>query len=60
MLKLKLQDITAESMSLARVERMNWNTFGTLCNVLEKIETENNPSDTPGNIFNIDKLGTQK
>jgi hypothetical protein len=59
-LKLKLQDITAESMSLAGVERMNWNTFGTLCNVLQKIETENNLHDTPGDLFNIDKIGTQK
>jgi hypothetical protein len=59
-LKLKLQDVTAENLSLARVERMNWNTFGTLCNVLEKIETENNLSDTPANLFNIDKIGTQK
>jgi hypothetical protein len=58
-LKLKLQDMTAESLSLAGVERMNWNTFGTFCNMLEKAETENKLFDMPGNYFNIDKIGTQ-
>jgi hypothetical protein len=58
-LKLKLQDMTAESLSLARVERMNWNTFVTFCNMLEKVETENKLSDTHANHFNIDKIGTQ-
>ena len=27
--------------------------------MLEKVETENNLSDTPGNIFNTDKSGIQ-
>jgi hypothetical protein len=27
--------------------------------VLEKVETENNLSDTPGDIFNTDKSGAQ-
>jgi len=58
-LKLKLQDMTAGSLSLAGVERMNWNTFGTFCNRLEKVDTENKLCDTPGNHFNIDKIGTQ-
>jgi hypothetical protein len=39
-LKLKLQGMTAESLSLAGVERMNWNTFGTFWNMLEKVENE--------------------
>ena len=58
-LKLKLQDMTTESLSLAGVERMNWNTFVTFCNMLETVETESKLSDTPGNHFNIDKIGTQ-
>jgi len=51
--------MTAGSLSLAGVERMNWNTFGTFCNRLEKVDTENKLCDTPGNHFNIDKIGTQ-
>jgi len=27
--------------------------------MMEKVETENNLSDTPGNMFNIDKTGIQ-
>jgi hypothetical protein len=53
MLKLKMQDITAESVSLAGAERTNRNPLGTFFNMLEKVATENNPSGTPGNIFNI-------
>jgi hypothetical protein len=34
---------------------MNRNTVGTLFNMLENVATENNLSDTPGNIFNIDE-----
>jgi len=40
--------MTAESLSLARVHIMNWNTVGTFFNMLEKLATENNLSDTPG------------
>jgi len=52
-MKLKLQDMTAESLSLARAEGMNRNPLGTFFNMLEKVATENNPSDTPAKIFNI-------
>jgi hypothetical protein len=38
---------------------MNRNTVGIFFNILEKVATENNPSDIPGNIFNIDKSGMQ-
>jgi len=53
MMKLKMHDITAEGLSLARAERTNRNPIGTFFNMLEKVATENNPSGTPGNIFNI-------
>ena len=58
-LKLKLQDMAAASLSLTGVERMNWNTSGIFCNMFEKVENENKLSDTPGNHFNIDKIITQ-
>jgi len=32
---------------------MNPNTVETFFNMLEKVATKNNLSDTPGNIFNI-------
>ena len=50
-----MQDMTAESLSVARSERMNRKDVGTLFNMLENVATENNLSDTPGNIFNIDE-----
>jgi hypothetical protein len=56
-MKLKLQDMTSESRSLAGDERINRNTVGIFFNMLEKVTTENNPSDTLENIFNIDKSG---
>ena len=56
-MKLKLQDMTSESRSLARDQRMNRNSIGIFFNALEKVATENNPSYTTGNIFNIDKSG---
>lgn len=75
MLKLKLQDMTggfflrgnpdmivrhAEALSLARARRMNRKTVRNIFfNKLEEVVTENNLSDTPGNIFNIDQSGTQ-
>ena len=58
-MKLTLQDTTAESLSLARAQRMNRNTVGTFFNILEKVTTENKLSDTPGNIFKIDRSGIQ-
>jgi len=58
-IKLKLQVMSSESRSLARDQRMNRSTVGIFFNMLEKVATENNPSDTPGNIFNIDKSGTK-
>ena len=57
-LKLKLQDMTAESLSLAGAQRMNRNTVENFY-FLEKVRTENNLSDISGNIFNIDKSGMQ-
>jgi hypothetical protein len=53
--KLKVQDMTAGSLCVARFERMKRNTVGTLFNMLENVATEINLSDTPGNIFNIDE-----
>jgi len=38
---------------------MNWNTVGSFLNMMEKVATENNFSDTPVNIFNIDESGNQ-
>jgi hypothetical protein len=38
---------------------MIWNTVGSFLNMLERVVTENNLSDTPGNIFNIDESGNQ-
>jgi hypothetical protein len=52
-MSLKVQDATVEHLSLARAQRMNWNIVGAFFNMLEKVATENNVSDTPGNIFNI-------
>jgi hypothetical protein len=37
----ELQDMTAESLSLARAQRINRNTVGTFLNTLEKVATEN-------------------
>ena len=51
--------MTAGSLSLAVAQRMNWNTVGSFFNMMEKVTTENNFSDTPGNIFNIDERGNQ-
>jgi hypothetical protein len=58
-MKLKLQDMSSESRSLARDKRMNRNTVGIFFNMLEKVATESNPSDAPGNIFKMDKSGIQ-
>jgi len=58
-IKLKLQDMTAESLSLVRAERTNRYPTGTFFRVLEKVATENNPSDTHGNVLNIYGSGIQ-
>jgi len=50
-MKLKLQGMNAESLSVARAHRVHWNNVGTLFNMLENMATENNLSGTPGNIF---------
>jgi len=47
--------MTSESRSLARDQRMNRNTVGIFFNMPEKVATQNNPSDAPGNIFKMDK-----
>ena len=59
MMKLKLQDVTAESLSLATFQRTNRNTAGTFWNMLEKVATENTLAYTPWNIFKIDESGLQ-
>ena len=58
-LKLKLQDVTAESLSSARAQRIKGDTAGTSFNILEKLATKNILSDTPRNFSNIDKSGMQ-
>jgi hypothetical protein len=54
-----VQDVTAESLYSTRAQRMNRNAVGAFFNMLEKVATENNLSDTPGNIFKIDGSGVQ-
>jgi len=58
-MKLKLQDMTAESLSVASAQRVNRNTFGTFFNVIENVVTENNLSDTPGNVSKVNRNRTQ-
>jgi hypothetical protein len=58
-LKLKLQDVTGESLSSAKAQRINRDTAGTFFNILEKVATNIHLSDTPGNFFNTDKIGIQ-
>ena len=58
-MKLKLQDMTAESLSVARAQRVNRNTFGTFFNVIENVVTESNLSDTPGNVSKVNRNRTQ-
>ena len=52
----KLQEMTAESLSLARAETMKPKTAEMFFNMLEIIATKNKISDTPGNISNLDKM----
>jgi hypothetical protein len=51
--------MTAESLSVARAQRMNRNTVGIFLNMLENVAAENKLSDPPGNSFNIDESGIQ-
>jgi hypothetical protein len=46
-------------LSLFGAQRMDRKTAETFFNTLEKVATQNNISDTPGNIFNFDKNGIQ-
>jgi hypothetical protein len=57
MMKLKLQDMTTESLSLARPQRKTATQLEHFLNTLENLSTENKLSDTPGNIFYIDESG---
>jgi len=50
-MKLKLQSMTAESLSVARAHRVHWNSVGTFFNMLENVAIENNLSGTPANIY---------
>jgi len=50
-MKKNLQDMTAESLSVARAQIVNWNTDGTFLNMLENVATDNNLSGNPGIIF---------
>jgi hypothetical protein len=49
----------AEGLPLATGEKMNWKTVGTFFNMFEGVTTENNLSDTPGNILNTNIRGIQ-
>jgi hypothetical protein len=58
-LKLKLQDMTAVSLSVATVQRVNRNTVGTLFSMMENLVTESTLPGRPGNIFSIKELGVK-
>jgi len=51
--------MTARNLSLARTQRINRHTTGTFFNMLERVATENNLSDAPGNIINNNESGIQ-
>ena len=59
MMKQKIQKMSTESLSLVGVQRKNGNTAGTFFNMLEKVVTAKNISDSPGNIFNTEGSGIQ-
>jgi hypothetical protein len=44
---------------LLGAQRMDRKTVDKFINTLEKVETQNNISDTPGNIYNFDESGIQ-
>jgi hypothetical protein len=50
-MKLKVQDMTTEILSVARVQNMNWNNVGLFFNMPEHVVTDHNFCGTPGNIF---------
>jgi hypothetical protein len=58
-IKLNLQDMIVESLSVVRAQRINRNSVATFINMPENTATENNLSDTPGNILNTDESGIQ-
>jgi hypothetical protein len=58
-MKLKLQGTTADSLYVAGAVKLYRNNVGTFCNVLQNVATENNLSDTTGNIFNFTGSSTQ-
>jgi hypothetical protein len=58
-MKLKLLYMTADRLSLARGQIIKRNILGIFFLILEKVATENNCSDTPGNICNIYESGIQ-
>jgi hypothetical protein len=45
--------MTVESLSLVRAERTNRNPIGIFLSMLEKVATENNPSNTHMGTFSI-------
>jgi hypothetical protein len=47
--------MTAESLSVARAQRMNRNTVGIFLKMLKKLAAENKLSDTPAKSLNIDE-----
>ena len=51
--------MTAESLSVARAQRVNRNIVGIFFNMSENVATENNLSGTPWNVFNVNENGTQ-
>jgi hypothetical protein len=51
--------MTAGNLSLSRAQIMNQHTVGTFFNMLEKVATENNLSDAPGNVINNNESGIQ-
>ena len=60
MIKLKLWDMIADSLALARTQRMNRITVGTFFNTLQKVVAMGNyVSDAPGRAFNIGESSTQ-
>jgi hypothetical protein len=58
-LKLKLQDVTSESLSSARAQRIKRDTAGTFFKILKNVATNNILSDVSGNFSNTDKSRTQ-
>jgi hypothetical protein len=59
MINLKVQDMTAASLPLARDQKVYPNNVAAFLNMLEKGATENNLSNTLGNTLDIDKSGIQ-